>query len=185
MTAVAELQNLPRWRRLVLLLTAFLGLFTALCTVLMLVVSAAEGWIEHAQAQWPKATARVQSCALDIYTYQSKSYWIDCTISYQVGGQGIISHVHSRPTPAPSRVIWQYPSGQFQILQEWVDKHPEGTAIDVHYDPANHNKAVLVTTDMPLAGPRTPYNLTLLGFSAASCVVLLTIARIARPQNEA
>jgi hypothetical protein len=71
------------------------------------------------------------------------------------------------------------------MLQEWVDEHPQGTPIEVGYDPVNPKKAVLVATDMPLAGPRTPNNLRLLGFSAASCVVLLTIARIARPRNTA
>jgi hypothetical protein len=80
-----------------------------------------------------------------------------------VGGEEIVSRVHSRSTPAPRRVIWQYPPGQFQRLQEWVDAHPEGTPILVHYDPANHSKAVLVATDMPLGGPRTPGNVKLLG----------------------
>jgi len=55
----------------------------------------------------------------------------------------------------------------------------------VHYDPANHKKAALVTTDMPLGGPPTPNNLKLLEFSAVSCVVLLAIARIARPRTTA
>jgi hypothetical protein len=70
-------------------------------------------------------------------------------------------------------------------MQEWVDGHPEGTEIVVHYDPANHNKAVLVTTDMPLGGPRTPNNVKLLGFFAVSCAVLLTIARVARQRAAA
>jgi hypothetical protein len=69
-----------------------------------------------------------------------------------------------------------------QQLQEWVDEHPEGTPIAVHYDPANRKKAVLVTTDMPLGRPRTPDNLKLLGFFAVSCAVLLTVARVARPR---
>jgi len=53
----------------------------------------------------------------------------------------------------------------------------------VHYDPANRSKAVLVVTDMPLAGAQTSNNLKLLGFFAALSVVLLTIARIARPRS--
>jgi len=80
-------------------------------------------------------------------------------------------------------VKWQYPTGQLELLQDWVDEHPEGTPIVVRYDPANHKKAVLVTTDMPLGGPRTPNNLRLLGFFAVSFVVLLAIARIARPRT--
>jgi hypothetical protein len=168
----------PGWRGWVMLL----GLFAGLCTVFALVVTAAEAWVEHTQAQWPQATARVQRCGLDIYIHKPESYWIDCSLSYTVRGEEIVSHVHSRSTPAPRRVIYQNPAGQFEQLQVWVDEHPEGTPITVHYDPANHKKIVLVTTDMPRGGPRTPSNLKLLGFFAMSCAALLAIARIARPQ---
>jgi hypothetical protein len=169
------------WRGWLLLLTGFFGLFAGLCTVFALVVTAAEAWVEHPQAQWPQATARVQRCGLDVYTHNPETYWIGCSLSYTVRGEDVVSHIHSRAIPAPSR--WQYPAGRFEQLQEWVDEHPEGTPITVHYDPANHKKAVLVTTDMPLAGPRTPGNLKLLGFCAVSCAVLVTIVRIARPRE--
>ena len=181
MTTAGELQNLPKWRGLVLLLASFLGLVAGLCAVFALVVTAAQGWQEHARAHWPEATAQVRQCGLDIYMHKPESYWIDCAISYLVGGEEIVSHVHSRSTPAPRRVIWQYPPGQFERLQEWVDAHPKGTPIVVHYDPANQSEAVLVATDMPLGEPRTPGNLKLLRIAALSCVVLLAIARIMRP----
>jgi|SRR5450631_3210087 len=154
-----------------------------LCAVLALVVTAAQAWQE--QTQWPEAMAQVQRCGLDIYTHQPESYRIDCSISYKVRGEEIVSHVYSRSTPAPRRIIWQYPPQQFESLQEWVDAHPEGTPIAVHYDPASPTKAVLVVTDMPLGGPQTPANLRLLGIAAASCIVLLAIARITRPQSAA
>ena len=67
-------------------------------------------------------------------------------------------------------------------VEDWVDAHPQGMPIAVHYDPANPKKAVLVATDMPRGGPRTPNNLRLLGIAALSCVVLLTIARVGRPR---
>jgi len=164
-----------------------LGLFAGLCSIFALVVTLAEGWQEHAQAQWPEVTARVQSCSVDIYTRRSEAYWIDCRISYLVGGLGgdeeIVAEVHSRTTPAPRRVIIQCPAMQIGLMQEWVDGHPPGTPIVAHYDPANHKKAVLVTTDMPLGGPRTPNNLRLLGFFAGSSALLLAIARIMRPSS--
>jgi hypothetical protein len=181
MTAVSELQNLPKWRGLVLLLASFLGLFAGLCTVFMLVVTAAQAWQDHAHAQWPEATAQVQRCDLDNYTHEPEWYRIDCSVSYTVRGEEIVSHVYSLSTPAPRR--WQYPQQQLERLQEWVDAHPEGTPIAVHYDPASHRKAVLVVTDMPRGGPPTPGNLRLLGIAAASCVVLLAIARITRPRS--
>ena len=52
----------------------------------------------------------------------------------------------------------------------------------MHYDPAKHNKAVLVKTGMPFSGPQTPNNLKLLGFFAACSVVLLITTRIAWPR---
>ena len=162
---------------------AVLGLFAGLCSIFALVVTVAEGWQEHAQSQWPEATERVQRCGVDIYTHRSESYWIDCRISYLVGGEEIATVVHSRSTPAPRRVISQNPGMQIGLMQEWVDAHPQGTPIAVHYDPANHKKAVLVTTDMPLGGPRTPDNLRLLGAFAGSSALLLAIARMMRPAS--
>jgi hypothetical protein len=185
MRTVSELPNLPKWRGLILLLASFLGLFAGLCTLFVLVVTAAQAWQEHAHAQWPEATAQVQRCGLDIYAHKPEAYWIDGSVSYMVGGEEIVSHVHSRSTPAPRRVIWQHPPGQFEKLQQWVVAHPAGTPIAVHYDPANHYKAVLVATDMPLGGPRTPNNLKLLGIAAAGFVVLLVIAQITRPRSTA
>jgi hypothetical protein len=158
-----------------------LGLLAGLCSMLALVVTVAEGWQEHAQAQWPEATARVLRCGVDLYTHQPENYWIDCRISYLVGAEEVVAEVHSRSTPAPRRVIWQYPGMQIGLMQEWVDEHPPGTPVAVHYDPAKHKKAVLVATDMPLGGLRTPGNLRLLGVAAGSCALLLAIARITRP----
>jgi len=183
MTTAGMSKTPAGWRGWLLLLAGFFGLFAGLCTVFALVVTVAEAWVEHPQAQWPQAAARVQRCGLDVYTHNPETYWIDCSLVYAVRGEDIVSHVHSRSIPAPSR--WEYPAVRFEQLQEWVDEHPEGTPIAVRYDPANHRKAVLVTTDMPLGGPRTPGNLKLLGFSAVSCAVLVTIARAARPQAAA
>lgn len=160
-----------------------LGLFSGLCSIFALIVTVAEGWQEHAQAQWPEATARVQNCGADLYSHGSESYWIDCRISYLVGDEEIVTKVHSRSTPAPSRVVWQYPSARIGTMQRWVDEHPPGAPMAVHYDPANHKKAVLVVTDMPLGGPRTPNNLRLLEVFAGSSVVLLGIARMMKPSS--
>lgn len=173
--------NLPRWRRLAVLLTGFLGLLAALATILALIVTVAEGWQEHVQAQWPEVTAQVQRCSLDVYPSNSSYYWIDCGIRYEVLGESILSHVHSRTTPAPGRWVSQYPAGQLDRMRVWVDAHAAGTPIKVRYDPAHAEQSVLVTSYMPRGGPRTPNNLKLIGICAVSCVVLLTIARIVRP----
>jgi hypothetical protein len=183
MTKVAELQNLPKWRRLVLLLAGFFGLSTGLCAVFLLVVTVALAWQDHVHAEWPEATAEVQGCGLDPYPPDPKYYRIDCNVSYIIRGEEIISHVYSRTTPDPRRIIWEYPTPKFDTMQEWVDAHPKGTRIVVRYDPVGHRKAVLVATDMPLGGTQTQGSLWLMEVAAASCVVLLTIARIMRPRS--
>lgn len=171
-------------RQLAWLALVVLGLFAGLCSIFVLVVTVIQGWQEHAQAQWPQATALVQRCGVDIHTHgRAESYWIDCGISYSVGAEEIVTKVHSRSTPAPRRVISGHPAMQVELMEDWVDNHPPGTPIAVHYDPANHKKAVLVATDMPLGGPRTPNNLRLLGVTAGSCAVLLAFAKITRPSS--
>jgi hypothetical protein len=70
-------------------------------------------------------------------------------------------------------------------MQDWVDEHPPGTSIAVHYNPADPEKAILTVTDMPLGGLRTPSNVRLLGFTATICALLLGIARLARPSSGA
>jgi hypothetical protein len=185
MTKVGALQNLPEWRGLILLLASFLGLFAGLCTLFALVTTAVQAWQEHARAQWPEATTQIQRCGLEIYMHKPESYRIDCTVSYTVRGEELVSHVYSLSTPAPRRVIGQNPRRQFEMLQDWVDAHPKGTPVAVHYDPASHRRAVPLVTDMPSGGRRTPDNLKLLGVAAASCVVLLAIARITWPRSNA
>jgi hypothetical protein len=181
MTPVGGLRKQSKGRGLATLVLAVLGVTAGLCTVFALAVTAGNAWVEHAQAQWPEVRALVQKCGVDIYTHKPEAYWIDCSISYVVRGEEIVSHIHSHTTPAPRRVVSQEPAQQFEKLQEWVDGHPEGTPIVVHYDPANLKKAVLVSTDMPLGGPDTPKNLKLLEFFAASTVLLLIAMRIAWP----
>jgi hypothetical protein len=166
--------------QLVWLVVAGLGLFAGLCSIFVLVVTVAQGWREHAQTQWPQATALVQRCGVDIYTHKPEAYWIDCRVSYLVGAEQIVTKVHSRSTAAPRRVISPQPARQIGLMQEWVDEHPPGTSVAVHYDPANHKQAALVATDMPLGGPLTPDNLKLLGITTGSCAFLLAIAGITR-----
>jgi len=159
-----------------------LGLFAGLCTIFALIVTVAEGWQEHSQAQWPEATAHIEKC----YLHQSSTgrrdrYYIDCRLSYVVGAEEFVTKIYSGS--APSASVSQYPPNQIGPLEDWVDAHPQGMPIAVHYNPANPKKAVLVATDMPRGGPRTPNNLKLLGIAALICVVLLTIARVGRPRS--
>lgn len=171
-------ESITKRRVLVRGVAAFLGLFAGLCTLFALVVTAAEAWQEHAQAEWPETTARVDRC----YLHQSSTgrrnrYYIDCRLNFAVGTEQIAAHVYS--AKVPSREVPQYPPNQIGPLEDWVDKHPPGTEMTVRYDPAKHNKVVLVATDMPRAGgPHSANDLKLLGFFAASSVLLLSLARV-------
>jgi len=164
---------------------AILGMFAGLCTAFGLVVTAAEAWQEHAESQWPETTARVDRC----YLHQSSTgrrnrFYIDCRLSYVVGTEQIAAHVYSGA--APSSDVPQYPPNQIGPLENWVDGHPPGSQMVVRYDPAKHNKMVLVSTDMPRAGgPHTANNLKLLGCFAVSSLLLLTIARVWRLKDNA
>ncbi|MGA3132191.1 MAG: DUF3592 domain-containing protein [Terracidiphilus sp.] len=183
MTMAVAPQNLPKGRRPAVVLAGFFCLFTGLCTVFMLIVTPALAWQDRVHAQWPQATAQVQQCGLDPYPPDPKYYRIDCSVSYTVHGEKILSHVDSRTTLDPRQVIWESQPPQFERMQEWVDAHPKGTPIAVHYDPASRSKAILIVTDMPSGGSQTPFCLRLLEISAMSCVLLLAIVRIIRPRS--
>lgn len=165
------------WLGLMVLVVLF-----GLCTIFASVVTSAQAWKEHAQARWPEVTARVDECGLNrTSSGRREKFYIRCRLSYAVGAERNVTNVYSSNVPSPN--IWQYPPNQIGPFEEWVDEHPPGTPIVVHYDPADHTKVVLVANYMPLGGPRTPNNVKLLEFLAGSFLVLLTIARIARPRS--
>jgi hypothetical protein len=155
--------------------------FSGLCTIFVAVVTAAQAWQEHAQAQWPEVTAHVDRCGLNqTSSGRREKYYIRCRLSYAVGTEQDVANVYSRNVPSPK--VWQYPPNQIGPFEEWVDGHPPGTPMVLRYDPANHTKVVLVAADTPLGGPRTATNLKELEVAAGSFLVLLTIARITRPR---
>lgn len=178
----------PKSRATLQGLIGLLGLFAGLCSIFALVVSIAEGWQEHEQSRWPQATARIQRCAVEEHQgFRSSrpryTSYIECRIGYVIGEKEVAAKIRSGSVPSPARAIWVYPTGRVEQMQSWIDEHPRGSPLIVHYDPADPRHAVLVSTDMPMGGPRTPNNLRLLAIAVASCVVLLTIARLLRPRQ--
>jgi uncharacterized protein DUF3592 len=155
----------------------------ALCTIFASVVTAVQAWQERAQARWPEVTARVDRCGLNKSSTGQKHgwYYISCRLSYAVGAEQNATNLYSSKVPPPE--VQQYPPNQIAPFDEWVDQHPPGTPIIVRYDPADHTKVVLVANYMPRGGPRTPNNVKLLEFLAGSFLVLVTLARITRPQS--
>jgi Protein of unknown function (DUF3592) len=166
-------------------IAALLGVFAGLCTIFALVVTVAETWQEHAEAQWPETTARVDLCYLhQTSTLRRDRYYIDCRLSYAVGTEQIAANAYS--AQVPSREVPQYPPNQIGPLEDWVNRHPPGTEMEVRYDPAKPSKMILVATDMPRAGgPHPASDLKLLGFFAASSVLLLSITRVWRLRSDA
>jgi hypothetical protein len=73
------------WMRLILMVMV---LFSGLCTIFASVVTAAIAWTEHAEAQWPQVTARVDQCGLDESpTGEREMYYIRCRLIYEVGAE--------------------------------------------------------------------------------------------------
>jgi hypothetical protein len=58
----AETAPNTQWMRQTL---GALVVFSGLCTVLALVLTASEAWQEHARERWPQVTAHVDSCGLE------------------------------------------------------------------------------------------------------------------------
>ncbi len=159
-----------------------------LCAVFALIATAVTAWYEHAEAQWPQAMGTVETCGLGLYQKSTgqgpdrpEAYYIECRLSFGAGGQTIVAKVKSRLSPWANRAGWPDPWIKIRQMQAWVDSHSAGTVIQLHYDPAHRKTVALVGTDMPQNESRTPANLTLLEFFAVGCVVLLAIARVARP----
>jgi hypothetical protein len=155
-------------------LIGVLGIFAGLCTVFALIVTMSDGWREHAQENWPQATATIERCSLDPYVpLESASrtpvWHIGCRIGYRADASQIESKVRSRSASG-----W---GGHTELMSQWVTNHPSGSTIVVRYNPTDPKTAVLTATDMPDAGPRTPNNLRLLLISSVACVGLLSIAR--------
>lgn len=68
-----------------------------LCTIFASVVTAAQGWQEHAQARWPEVTARVDECGLKrTSSGRREKFYIRCRLSYPVGAERNVTNVCSR-----------------------------------------------------------------------------------------
>lgn len=168
------------WRGIALLL----GAFTTLCTLFAAVVTAADAWRDHVHAAWPLAQARVARCEMREYRGRGKSWYIRCRFTYLAAGQDAAAQIDSRTVPDPARDIWQSAGTPgLGDLQAWVDAHPPDTPVELHYSPANPGTAVLVATDMPLAGPKAAGDLRVLRLFAIPSLVLLLLGLLGRGKN--
>ena len=148
-----------------------------------LIATIAEGWSEHQQQSWPEATATLEKCSVDPYiplrsASRTPVWQIHCRIAYPVGSDQIQTSIRSRSTGSG----W---GGDREGMRHWVNQHRSGTSIGIHYDPQKPTTAVLTTTDMPYAGPRTPNDLKLVLIAASAFLALSFLAKYSRPRSNA
>jgi hypothetical protein len=154
-----------------------LSLFTGLCWAMTVVVAAADGWQEFARSRWPRASAVIEQCGVDLRYFDGPNsddptWWLECKIRFRVGARDVETTIHSGHQSRPAR-------GYPEPMIHWVDAHPPGGAIVVRYDPADL-RAEPVRNYLPNGEPRTPTDLRwLLGFSIAF-PVCLAMTRISR-----
>ena len=153
------------------------GVFLGLCSVFAIVTTAAGAWHEHIESSWPQTRAAIKQCKAGRSFpngggTRENPWIIECHITYTVNGAPIETEIDSAATRSTE---------VFASMSEWEELHKSGATLVVRYDPANHRKAVLKATDMPMGGPRTPGNLQTLLYFAFACAIVLGIARIARP----
>src|SRR5215472_6045213 len=85
------------------------GLFAGLCALFALIATGADAWREHAQENWPAATATLQTCSVDPY-YPFKSdgggtVWnIECRVTYAANGEQVTSRIRSRSARSDKEV---------------------------------------------------------------------------------
>jgi hypothetical protein len=147
-------------------LIGLLGLFAGLCTIFALLATIADAWREHVQQGWPAPTATISALLARSVTSETGDLLARC-LRHRICGKRRRNQVEDQ--------LAQHCGGCGDPRRA---KHGRGSAMEIHYDPADGKKAVLTTTDMPEAGPRTPNNVRLLLIAFVACVVMLTTARL-------
>ena len=157
-------------------LVAFFTLFTGLCSILVLIVTVSEAWKEHVQQGWPTASATVNYCNVDPAALRrSRMSWhIACGVHYLAESEETQARLRSRGSTSPADIA---------AMQRYVQAHRKGSSIEIHYDPGNHSNAVLTSSEMPGAGPRSASNGRLLVIVVFAFLALLTIGKTLQSRN--
>lgn len=186
---IANMEQAARPKRGWVVIVGLSYLF-AVFTAFAAVVSAGEAWVEYRHRQWPEVSARIEHC--DVKPYQRSTgrrlphsaYYIACAVSYETAeNRLVLATVTSHRIKSPE-LAGTDTRPQLKRMQAWVDRHPAGASLDVHYDPAHQQRAVLTNTDMPLGGPeRAANNLKLILACAGAWGLLWFIGRAVRPPS--
>jgi len=146
------------------------GLFAGLCAVFALVVTVFEWRAERAQAAWPVASARVErgEVAESVGSGDSRSWSLRYRVRYDAGWQEQAVTVSSHSTSSVQDAA---------AMRAWAQEHRRGSRVDVRYDPANPRRAVFASVDVPNAGPRTPFDVSVTLAAGVASVLLIALAR--------
>jgi hypothetical protein len=137
------------------------GFFAGLCAVFALAVTLVEWRTEHAEAQWPLTTARIEHADLGAAALR---YRVRYVADWQERAATLSSHSTND-------------AHKLAAMRTWLAQHRPGDRIEVRYDPAQPGHAIFASPDVPNAGPRTPQNVTFTAIAALACVVLIALAR--------
>jgi hypothetical protein len=117
------------------------GAFALLVGGIMLFAAALNGWHTYvAQHRWPLVHAVVQECKLDARARRrmpgrAVTYAV-CGITFtDTAGQRVSGGFESLPAYYERRPASGATSPGVDELRAWVDQHPAGSVVDVHYDP--------------------------------------------------
>jgi hypothetical protein len=138
-------------------------------------VAAAVDWRdETAQSGWPLVSAVIDRGDVTVTRSAqsngsvSTASRIRYVVRYQADGQNQIATLTSRSV---------YSEADAAKLRGWAAQHRRGSHIDIRYDPAQPDRAVFASADVPYAGSQIGKDLLLVMAFAIACVGLLVLAK--------
>lgn len=151
-----------------------LGWLMGLFAIFGLVATAVDWREEIAQSGWPLVSAVIERGDVTVTRSAqsnggvSTASRIRYVVNYQADSQNQSATLTSRSV---------YSDADAAKLRGWAAQHRRGSHIDIRYDPAQPDRAVFASADVPNAGPQTGKDLLLSMAFALACVGLLVLAK--------
>ena len=154
------------------------------------------GWRSYRQyvqaTAWPAADARVAGCSVSGSAHYSssrhawgESSYVRCRLAYDAGGAAHESTIQVGGSIFTPSVFYVYASPGLTVakMRDWVGRHPAGSLLRIHYDPANAANISLAGADGDLqaAPPRERILFGVLVCGGGLLLMALGAAARARP----